>query len=126
MIDLRLEAAVQRVCRRAVSESVIDSAHDCSDGGLAVAIAECCIAGGLGFVGSFAWSGRWDAALFGETESRIVVSLPESRLERLRRLCDEEDVPWVIIGAVGGKRIALSRGVEVDLWEAERAWSSGV
>lgn len=126
MIDLRLEAAVQRVCRRAVSESVIDSAHDCSDGGLTVAIAECCIAGDLGFVGSFAWSGRWDAALFGETESRIVVSLPESRLERLRRLCDEEDVPWVVLGAVGGKRIALSRGVEVDLREAERAWSSGV
>lgn len=126
MIDLRLEAAVQRVCRRAVSESVIDSAHDCSDGGLAVAIAECCIAGGLGFAGSFAWSGRWDAAMFGETESRIVVSLPESRLERLRWLCDEEDVPWVILGAVGGKRIALARGVEVDLREAERAWSSGV
>ena len=126
MIDLRLEAAVQRVCRRAVSGSVIDSAHDCSDGGLAVAIAECCIAGGLGFVGSFAWSGRWDAALFGEAESRIVVSLPESRLERLQRLCREEDVPWVVLGAAGGRRIALARGVEVDLMEAERAWSSGV
>ena len=51
-IDLELEAQVQEVCRRAVAEGVAASAHDCSDGGLAVALAESCMDSGLGFRGS--------------------------------------------------------------------------
>ena len=47
-IDIELESGVQRACRRAVREGVLRSAHDCSDGGLAVALAESCIAGGVG------------------------------------------------------------------------------
>ena len=84
-IDLDLEAAVQQVCRRAVAEGIVHSAHDCSDGGLAVALAESCITGNIGFTASFAMPGRWDAALFGESESRIVVSLPEDRLHPTRK-----------------------------------------
>ena len=52
-IDLDLEAKVQALCRRAIAENIIASAHDCSDGGLAVAIAESCILGNIGFNGDF-------------------------------------------------------------------------
>ena len=123
-IDLQLEAAVQRACRKAISERIIDSAHDCSDGGLAVAIAECCIAGNVGFAGSFTWSGRWDAALFGETESRIIVSLPDSHLEELQRLCTDEGVPSIILGTSGGKKITFGHEIEIDLQQAARAWNN--
>ena len=125
-INLDLEAAVQRVCRRAVAEGILHSVHDCSDGGLAVVLAECCIAGNIGFVSSFDLSGRWDAALFGETESRIVVSLPEDRLKQLQRLCSDEGVPSVVLGTVGGSRLSLGSGLDLDLDEVEDAWSGGL
>ncbi len=125
-IDLDLEAAVQRVCRRAVTEGIVNSAHDCSDGGLAVVLAESCIAGNIGFTGSFVIHGRWDAALFGETESRIVVSLPEDRLIRLVELCSEEGVPSVVLGRVGGSRLSLVSGIDLDLEDVEDEWSGGL
>ncbi len=125
-IDLELEAAVQRVCRKAVTAGMVHSAHDCSDGGLAVALAESCIAGNIGFTGTFAMSGRWDAALFGETESRIVVSLPEDRLPELERLCSDEGVPSVVLGSVGGNRLGLGDRVDLDLDDFGDAWSGGL
>ena len=91
-IDLTLEAKVQALCRRAIAEGLIASAHDCSDGGLAVAIAESCILGGLGFTGAFDIEGRWDAALFGETQSRIIVSLLPENLPRLQDLAASHHV----------------------------------
>ncbi len=106
-IDMDLEVAVQRACRRLVREGVAESAHDCSDGGLAVALAECCIAGGVGFRADFAVHGRWDAALFGERQSRIVVSLPPDRESHLRRICAEEGAPWLALGRTGGDALTL-------------------
>ena len=125
-IDLDLEAAVQRVCRKAVTAGMVNSAHDCSDGGLAVALAESSIAGNIGFTASFALSGRWDAALFGETESRIVVSLPEDRLTQLQRLCSDEGVPSVVLGRVGGSMLSLGSSIDLDLDDVEDEWSGGL
>ena len=102
-LDIEGEAALQRACRRLATESVVSSAHDCSEGGLAVTLAESSIAGGMGVecgddtaLGSkLAGSGsRWDAVLFGEAQSRIVVSLDPGRMERLESLCTQEGVEW--------------------------------
>ncbi len=125
-IDLELETSAQRVCRKAIAECGLRSAHDCSDGGLAVALAESCIAGNIGFTSSFDWSGRWDAALFGETESRIVVSLSEDRVTELERLCSVEGVSCLVLGKVGGSRFTLGRSIDLDVGEVERAWSGGL
>ena len=125
-IDLDLEAAVQRVCRKAVAQAILHSAHDCSDGGLAVALAESCIAGNIGFTASFVLTARWDAALFGETESRIIVSLPEDRLTHLEKLCSDEGVPSVMLGRVGGGRLTLGSILDLDLHDADDAWSGGL
>jgi phosphoribosylformylglycinamidine synthase len=62
-IDLSVERRVQEVCRRTINEKVVASAHDCSDGGLAVALAECSILGDVGFNGGEAFGnlpGRWE------------------------------------------------------------------
>jgi len=74
-IDLQAEYALQRLVLRAHSEGLLLSAHDCSDGGLAVTLAECAVLGGYGFAGLDELPGRLDAALFGEGQGRIVVSL---------------------------------------------------
>ncbi len=86
-IDLGAEAAVQRCTLAAIRAGLLSSAHDCSDGGLAVALAECAAWGGLGLdAAGLPIDGRLDAALFGEAQSRIVVSLPPSGVDDLRRL----------------------------------------
>ena len=125
-IDMGLEIMVQSACRRLVREGVVESAHDCSDGGLAVALAECCIAGGVGFRDWFTVPGRWDAALFGERQSRIVVSLPAELEPELRRICAEESAPWVPLGRTGGDTIALPHAADVPIARLADVWDNAL
>ena len=125
-IDLAAEVAVQRACRQLIADGVVASAHDCSDGGLAVALAESCIAGGVGFSGDFRIDGRWDAALFGETQSRIVVSLPEQEMPRLSAICDYESVPWTRLGVVEGSEFAVADLIEIPVADLDDAWRNAI
>jgi len=121
-IDLDAESRVQGLCRRAIREGLLSSAHDCSDGCLAVAIAESAIRGLIGCNVTAPATGRWDAALFGERQSRIVVSLPPENLEPLASLANETAVPWVNLGTTGGDRIRISTLVDIPLQTATEAW----
>ena len=125
-IDLELEGKVQALCRRAIGEGTIVSAHDCSDGGLAAALAECCILGEVGFGGEFDLTGRWDAGLFGEGQSRIVVSLSFQKLGRLQALAKEMGAPVTVLGRVGGDRITMAGLIDLGLDEAATAWKNGL
>ncbi len=128
-IDLSLEQRVQSLARRAIGEGLAASAHDCSDGGLAVALAESCIQGGVGFQGGEAFTRlprRWDAALFGEAQSRIVLSLKPEHLPRLARLAAESNVPLRELGRTGGARFQLGRRLDLPLPEISDAWQGGL
>ena len=126
-IDLDLEVRVQRLCRRAIREGLLESAHDCADGGLAVALAESCIAGRTGLPRHRRHeSGRWDAALFGETQSRIVVSLATSAMPAFERLAAEEGVPWTRLGSTGGDSLTLPGVMDVALAALEDSWRHGL
>ncbi|MBI2764775.1 MAG: phosphoribosylformylglycinamidine synthase subunit PurL [Chloroflexi bacterium] len=74
-LDLKAETRLQQLVLRLNREGLLVSAHDCSDGGLAATLAECALLGGYGFAGEADVEGRLDAALFGEAQGRIVVSL---------------------------------------------------
>jgi phosphoribosylformylglycinamidine synthase len=124
VIDLDLEARVQAVCRDAVRAGLLSSAHDCSEGGLAVAVAESAVTGRLGGKLDTPLPHRWDAALFGESQSRIVVSLPEASLGALERMAGERNVPWVRLGTVGGAALDFG-GATVTLADASDAWLNG-
>ena len=103
------------------------SAHDCSDGGLAVALSESCIAGGLGFRGDLKVGGRWDAALFGEAQSRVVVSLRPEDLGELTVLAAELDVPFVSLGKTASNPVlALGGLIDLPVEELEYAWKRGL
>ena len=125
-IDIELEAAVQRACRRLAAVRVARSAHDCSDGGLAVALAESCLIGGIGFAGDLPVTGRWDAALFGEGQSRIVLSVAPEDVEVVEGVCGEEGVPWATLGAVGGEAMIIPALVDLPLSDLAAAWREGL
>ncbi len=125
-LDIDLEAAAQRACREATDRRLLRSTHDCSDGGIAAAIAESCIVGGVGARIDAAITGRWDAALFGEAQSRIVVSLAPEMLGDFGDVCKEADAPWVVIGAVGGDSMAVSGLLDVRVEDLAAAWNGGL
>ncbi len=128
-IDLGMESRVQALCRQGIQAGVIASAHDCSDGGLAVALAECSIPGGIGFRGSRPLNilmPRWDCALFGERQSRVVVSLEREALPELRRMAGQTNVPMMEIGWTGGPRFRLGGYADVALDEIREAWEGGL
>ena len=99
-IDLDLEARVQRLVLDANAAGLLSAAHDCADGGLAVALAECCLAGGVGLDAREADLGpRLDAALFGEAQSRFIVGVPDAEARvALEALAAEAGVPASAIG----------------------------
>jgi phosphoribosylformylglycinamidine synthase len=125
-IDLDLEVRLQKACVELVGKGLITSAHDCSDGGLAIAIAECCIAGGMGFEGDFSNSARWDAALFGEAQSRIVVSVPQDKFDSVRAVCLALQVPQMTLGRTEGDSLRLEGLVDLPLRKIDDAWRNAL
>ena len=131
-IDLDAEVRVQRCCLDAIRRGVVHSAHDCSDGGLAVALAESCIAGETGLVcGADALSGllerdgcRRDALLFGETQSRILLSLAPDRLPELKEMAAAAGVALAVLGVVGGARLRLGNWVDVPVSSLTETWTT--
>jgi phosphoribosylformylglycinamidine synthase len=125
-IDLEMERRVQRCCLNAISRGIIRSAHDCSDGGLAVALAECCIAGNTGFQGAGWVEGRRDASLFGELQSRIVVSVEPEKAKRLEETAARYQVPLKRLGVTGGDRFVIEGYIDPPLSQIETAWRKGL
>jgi len=125
-IDIDLEKRVQALCRDAIESALITSAHDCSEGGLAVALAECSIQGGIGFTGDFPVDRRWDVTLFGERQSRIVVGVPEGQWEALVRLASDSDVPVVKLGYTGGDQFQLKGQVDLPVLQISEVWNKGL
>ena len=128
-VDLALERGVQRTCRAAVEAGLLSSAHDVSEGGLAAALAEACMGGpgrGMGAVVEAPGDSRPDVSLFGESHSRIVVSLKEDDYGRLRDLASREGVPAAVIGRVGGTHLVIGGLVRAPVERLRDLWSSGL
>jgi phosphoribosylformylglycinamidine synthase len=109
-IDLDGEIRTSRLCATAIEHGWVRTAHDVSDGGLAVALAEMCLAGsGIGCAAEITFSGRVDRALFGESGCRILVTLPEELAFDFEETAREAGVPAVRIGTTGGVRMVVDR-----------------
>jgi phosphoribosylformylglycinamidine synthase II len=134
VLDLEAEVSVQTACLRAAENGFLRSAHDCSDGGLAVALAECCFSSlnrrGVG--AEIDLTGEYDLAarLFSETPSRIVVSFDQSALGDIEEIVAAASCAMTIIGNVGSDRLRIeSDGEEViqlDVAEMEKTWRTSL
>jgi len=105
-IDLALERAVQGFLRQAIAAGLVASAHDLSDGGLAVAAAECCIAAGLGAelelpVGT----ARLDRLLFAEGGARVLVSVPAAQADAWQQALAQANASAAAGSAVPAQRL---------------------
>ncbi len=126
-IDLGMEKRLHRCCLQAIRRGIINSAHDCSEGGLAVALAESCLVSDLGFV-SDDWDieGRLDAALFGEAQSRIIVSVAPGAAWKLQRLAAKWQIGAKRLGRVGGKRMVIKGYIDLSLEAMGEVWWGGL
>ena len=131
-LDLDREKAVQEVCLRAAEAGWLESAHDLSEGGLAVAAAECAFhsAGGLGCEIEIGVDLRPDAALFGETPSRILVTVKPGRRSALLGLAGELGVPAAVLGTVREKALRFSAQgrviVDAAVRDARAVWTDAI
>jgi phosphoribosylformylglycinamidine synthase len=128
-IDLQLERAVQSCCLTAIEQGILRSAHDVSEGGLGVALAECCIGGPEKNLGARIETRemiRGDALLFSESQSRIIVSVEEKNLARLQALAAEHNAPLAVIGSVGGNRLSVQPLLQIPLDELRSIWANGL
>ncbi len=127
-IDLDLEVRVQSLCRHLIWDGLAKSAHDCSDGGLAVAVAESSILGGLGAMispDSVIEESQWHWSLFGETQSRIVLSAAPSDAGSILKEAEVAGVPAIVVGEVGGDALHFGKIVDIPLSRVADAWENG-
>ncbi|MBT7855584.1 MAG: phosphoribosylformylglycinamidine synthase II, partial [Nitrospinaceae bacterium] len=134
-ISLESEAFVQDLCRKAIASGLLGSAHDLSDGGLGVALAECALSsrgGGLGAnIRLPECGGRLDGIFFGEVASRILVSASPDAFVQLRKMAESHEVGCYQIGqvAAGSLRVEAPDGaiaMELELDNLMAAWSGAL
>ncbi len=137
-LDLAAERALQTLIVALAEARLIRSANDCSDGGLAVALAECCFdTNGVGAEVSIAAVDaardpqmNLAAALFGESASRVLVSLATDGLADVLERAAAAHVPARVIGQTGGNRLHIAVGgttaIDLSVDDAERVWASAV
>ncbi len=110
-LDFKKEIGVQALVREAAHAGLLSSAHDCSEGGLAVTLAECCLLSEK-HVGAKVEiappSFRMDGYLFGESQSRIIVTVKESHLSALKNRIEKQGLPYSILGDTGGSGLEIS------------------
>ena len=114
-LDLELERDVQAAVRDAIRAGLVKSAHDCSEGGIAVALAESCLAGDIGADVHLEDELQPAASLFGESQSRIVVTAADEDAETLVALLLEHGVPYGVLGTVGGERLTICEKLDLSI-----------
>ncbi len=131
-IDLEEELRLQEFCRETAERRWLRSAHDVSEGGIAVCLAESCFQSleKTGFHVNFDDDLRSDALLFGEGQSRIVVSLQKDNLEPFLKKAGEQGVPAAVIGQTGGENITIHHKgnplIDIPVRSAFKAWKQAL
>lgn len=128
-LDLVLEKSIQDACLAGIKKGMVKSAHDCSEGGLAVSLAECCFTAEGHRIGArieLPVDIRKDALLFGESQSRIVVTVSEKHLQEFKSMAENCKAPVTVIGRVGGERLSINNLIDLPVQEMEKAWSEAI
>lgn len=128
-LDLVKEQALQRLIRKLIADGVVESAHDCAEGGLGVALVESCMAPDelYGLTLEAELPERPDLYLFSESPSRIVVSIKAEQGDSLQALAEEAGVALTRLGTVREEpRFVWGEGIDVSISELQKAYESGL
>ncbi len=126
-LDLEAESGLIRALLEASNKGIINSAHDLSEGGLAVSLAESCFTprGPLGVKIKLPGTIRKDALLFSESQARAIISLDKNNIAIIEEIAEKHGVPMNIIGNVEGIRLFIEDLIDLPVAEALNAWVSG-
>ncbi|QHT59317.1 phosphoribosylformylglycinamidine synthase subunit PurL [Paenibacillus lycopersici] len=129
-IDLAVEKRLQQGVLGAIKQGLVASAHDLSEGGLAVAVAESAISGKLGAEVNVVTDLRADAALFSESQSRILLSAKADQADNLVQYLTEQGVPTAKIGVVRSNGLTINingkPGVNAPVEQLEKVWKDAI
>jgi phosphoribosylformylglycinamidine synthase len=130
-LDLEKEAALQKTVVDLIGDGLLDSAHDCAEGGLLVALAEKAFSKKVGARVNLASSGLPQAfVLFGEDASRIVVSCDPAHVERIKQVADKNGIVADVLGETiaGGLEVAVDGKpvISAPLAELEKSYESAL
>ncbi|HEX9363858.1 MAG TPA: phosphoribosylformylglycinamidine synthase subunit PurL [Candidatus Dormibacteraeota bacterium] len=126
-LDLTREKAVNRVIMAAAQSGYLHSAHDCAEGGMLVALAECCLLGSMGVRCPALRPEpplRLDAAFFGESPSRYIVSVASRAMPEMQSLARRHNVELSLLGLTGGDHIEFEGQMKLSLAELRQAWEA--
>jgi phosphoribosylformylglycinamidine synthase len=132
-LDLDLERRVHSAVLKAIQAGLINSAHDCAEGGLAIALAECCVSNPKKILGArinTVTQMRPDVLLFGESQSRILVSCNPRNLSQIEEVAKAENAPFEVLGRVEGEGLLIDvndkRVVALGLEQIEQRWAGAI
>lgn len=130
VLDLAAEKSLQQAVLTAIQSGLVASAHDLSEGGLSVALAESCISGGVGAKISTTTDLRADHFLFSESQSRILLSATADKAEQLLAHVKQHGVQATVIGTVGGTDLAIEinekAAINTPVTKLERVWKDAI
>jgi phosphoribosylformylglycinamidine synthase len=122
-LDYDKEGGLQDCLRQLVRDKLVKTAHDLSDGGLAVALAEACL-GGVGADVLLPGEGRWDGRLFGEDASRVLIAFDPDSLEIVEAAC--KGLGFQVLGRTGGDRLKMVDNgrpvLDLSIQAVHKAW----
>ena len=126
-LDLQAEKALQGLLLAAIKDGIVNSAHDISDGGLAVTLAESCICGRRKRLGARITLDDISVnTLFSEAPSRVVVSVNPDDVDKLEIMCGNWEVPCKHLGFVGGESLKIIGGFDINLDELSDIYYNGL
>jgi len=124
-LNLEREAALQKAVLEMIEKGLVHSAHDCSEGGLAITLAECCIADKKAQFGAsiqYDCNLRMDRLLFSETQSRIVLSLDPDHLETVTQIANAHHVPFSTLGTVSEENLSINGVINLDVFKLSESY----
>lgn len=128
-IDPEYEKLLQKTLLDLIRKGLVESAHDISDGGFAVALAECCVMNRKNFIGcevNFDHDGRKDFALFNEAQSRIIISFNKNLSVEIEKICKKNNINLSIIGKIGGESIKINKDINLNLEKVGNAYYNSI
>ncbi len=123
-LDLTRERALHELLIECADRALVSNAHDCSEGGLAVTLAESCMAGGIGAMVELPEASH--GYLFGESASRAVVSCPEESLDLLLVAATRFALPALVIGRTGGESLNVAGALTLKVKQMREVYESAL